>query len=126
MRPPLFLSEMGDILMFKSLEDIERYIELPEVKNSRVFDAEGTEFGLQISAVDTADQAIRWYAKLVQPVHVPVIRVVADIPLMTPRVEFEGILREYLSDSDLDTNLLRSMSLTDLVSYLESANRFTR
>ena len=126
MKTPLFLSEMGDISMFKSLDDIERYIEPYGLENDRVFDAEGTEFGLQIVAHEPADVASHWYSRLVQKIHVPVVRIVTDSPLPTPRVEFEGILREYLSDSELDMKLLQSMCMTDMVTFLESTNHFTR
>ena len=126
MKTPLFLSEMCDISMFKSLDDIERYIEPYGLEDGRVFDAEGTEFALQIVPLERPHGGSNWYSKLVPSVNVPIVRVVTDRPLPTPRVEFEGILREYLSDSELDTKLLQSMCITDMVSFLERTNHFTR
>jgi hypothetical protein len=41
MKPPLIVSDNGDVDLFESIEDLERYIESPDVSSLRAFDANG-------------------------------------------------------------------------------------
>lgn len=48
MKLPLFLFDGGDLSIFEKAEDLERYVESPDVDGYEVFDASGARFGFDV------------------------------------------------------------------------------
>ena len=50
MKPPIIVSDPGDISIFRSAEEAERYLELPDVKDGQtiVYDSEGRRLSLEV------------------------------------------------------------------------------
>jgi len=55
MAAPLILSDQGDVAVFETVRDLERYVESPDVAAYRVYDASGRRYffkGYRNSAMD--------------------------------------------------------------------------
>ena len=50
MKPPIIVSDPGNIYLFKSVQEAERYLEPPDVKDSQtiVYDSEGRRLSLEV------------------------------------------------------------------------------
>lgn len=91
MTPPLILCENGDVNLFEFVEDLERYVESPDIAAYRVFDANGDV--LHLTTEEPVSGKKRWL-NIVRRV-VPV-RIDVDAPRANAAGELESILRAFL------------------------------
>ncbi len=114
MKPPLFLSEQGDLQMFESLDDLELSVETPDVAGYRVFDSEGFEYGFEQQQIQPKGNLKKtWFGS----VQILPVRVNWSKPLATAPQEFDGILRQNLRELGLEADILHNMSMRDMVEF---------
>lgn len=118
MKLPLFLCENGDVDLFESVEDLEHYVESPDVADYRVFDASG-----DVLHLTTAQPATRQKGWLNIVRVVPVRVDVGESPVNAVD-ELEERLRDFLSRT-MGKSYHKS-ALPELLTALQATIGFTR
>ena len=88
MRPPFFAIEDGNVLMFRSKADLERYIESPDALALQVFDANGQRLSLHVDEPEQNGPA--W------AIHVSNVRLGSPENPVDGRAELKQALSEFL------------------------------
>lgn len=96
MKLPLILCENGDVDLFESIEDLERYVESPDIADYRVFDAAGDVLHLT-TAQPTTGQKGTGQKGWLNMVRVIPVRIDIGRPRMNAINELEKRLRDFLS-----------------------------
>lgn len=91
MKLPLILCENGDVDLFESIEDLEHYVESPDIADYRVFDASGDVLHLTTAQPTTGQKG--W----LNMVRVVPVRIDVGRPRMNAIDELEERLRDFLS-----------------------------
>lgn len=89
MKLPLILCDNGDVALFESVEDLERYVESPDIDSYRVFDANGDVLHLTTPASNKKSRS--W------GVQIDSVQVDADALRANAVKDLEGELRDFLS-----------------------------
>lgn len=66
MSTPLILSDQGDIAVFETVRDLERYVESPDVAAYRVYDATGRRYFFKGYRNPSRDSAVFQKVELVE------------------------------------------------------------
>jgi hypothetical protein len=115
MIPPLILFDKGDVLLFQSVDELQSYIESPDVSNYRLFDADGQVLSLSVVAPDPSRK---------KPIElVSVSRVVVGDSREKAATELELLLRDFLSRATGKNYM--GTSLHDLLVLLQTTIGFT-
>lgn len=117
MKPPLILIEGGDLTVFRSKTDLERYVESPDIHYYRVFDSQGAVLELSVSA-NESDPGLPGVAVLPVRLTIPGAPQTAREELATKIVAFLGAVAPHESTSD--------SSLERLIERLVGVVGFTR
>lgn len=120
MKLPLILCENGDVDLFESVADLERYVESPDIAGYRVFDANGDVLHLTTVQPQPASNEKGWLGV----VRVVPVRIDVDAPRVNAVEELEGLLRDFLSRAT-DKAYDRS-ALPELLTVLQATTGFTR
>lgn len=118
MTPPLILCENGDINLFEFVEDLERYVESPDIAAYRVFDANGDV--LHLTTEEPVSEKKRW----LNIVQVVPVRIDVDAPRANAAGELEGILRAFLIRAT--GKPYGQSALPELLAALQATIGFTR
>lgn len=118
MRLPLILCESGDVSLFESVEDLESYVESPDIAGYRVFDANGNLFHLT-TAQPTSNKTGTVHVIPVFPVRIDIV----ESPVNAAR-ELETLLRGFLLHAT--GTLYDQMILSELLGILQKTIGFTR
>jgi hypothetical protein len=89
MKPPIILSDEGDVALFESIEDFERYVESPDIASYRVFDAAGQVIRL---ATEHSTSAQSRSVNIV-----PVGRVTVSESQVNEIAQLETLVRDFLA-----------------------------
>lgn len=116
MSPPFILCDKGDVALFESIEDLERYIESPDIASYRAFDANGQVLCLMTMYPTPAPQ------KLVSIV--PVDRVTVSESGVHEVTELETLLRDFLFRAT--GQLFERGALPELLTVLRAENGWRR
>jgi len=116
MTPPFVLCDKGDVTLFESVDDLERYVETPDIASYRVFDASGQVFRLT-SAQPSSTQKGGFGL-------VSVSRVSVSESQVNDGAALEVLLRDFLQRAT-GRSFDRS-ALPDLLAALRATIGFTR
>lgn len=116
MKQPLILIDDGDVALFESVEDLEHYVESPDISNYKVFDAEGQRVNLTEASPIAIKQ--RLFGA------VSVSRIVASNSCISAVEELEELLRVFLHR--VTGNIYDNGALPELLKVLQAKIGYTR
>lgn len=118
MKPPLVLYDQGDLMLFESAEDLERYVESTDIIGYRVFDSNGDIVHLTTTP---SSSEVRNRMRIVR---IAPVRGSTNIPRINAEQELEDLLRTFLMRI---TGKSHNQSvLTELLAELQAVIGFTR
>jgi hypothetical protein len=118
MKLPLILSDNGEVNLFESVEDLERYVESPDIINYRVFDSNGDVLKLNTSPTPTRQKG------LFNIVRITPVQVVIGESHVNEVAELEERLREFLLRVTGKSYI--QSPLTELLTVLQTTIGYTR
>lgn len=122
MEPPIIVYEPGDVMIFQSVEDAERYLESPDVLENRyvAYDSEGTFLKLEAPQ----SRAIAFLGTSVVPVEK--VTISSGEPQPSHLEDLKQILRESLEHFSVPREWLQRATLNDLLTKSIELAGFTR
>lgn len=123
MKPPIIVTEPGDVDVFESVRDAERYLEAPSVKKGRlkVYDSEGHLLSLEQESVP--DVKLFGVALIIDPGTVKIGR---EESATTHKDELRGILVEFLMATGVDQESLEDATLENVLTQVITRQGFTK
>ena len=116
MSAPFILIDKGDVNLFESIKDLERYVESPDIAGYQVFGANGQV--LHLTTIHPASTPKRW-ANVVS-----VDRVTVSESRVHEIAKLEILLRDFLFRST--GKLFDQSALPELLTILQATFGFTR
>ena len=123
MKPPIIVTEPGDIDVFESVHDAELYLESPAVKEGRlkVYDSEGRL--LSLDQESTPDLKLFGVTLIVDPGTVKIGR---EESATTHKDELRHILVEFLIATGVDQESLEGATLENVLRQVITRQGFTK
>lgn len=118
MKLPLILCENGDVDLFESVEDLERYVESPDIAGYRVFDGSGDVLHLTTAQPTPGQKG--WLSM----VRIVPVRVDIGEARLNAADELEERLRDFLSRATGKS--YNQSALPELLTVLQATIGFTR
>ena len=122
-KPPIIVTEPGDVEVFKSVRDAELYLEAPEVKEGRLkaYDSEGRL--LSVEQESAPDLKLFGVTLIVDP---GVVKIGREESATTHEGELRHVLVEYLIRTGVDQNTLEGATLENVLAEVITRQGFTK
>jgi hypothetical protein len=123
MKPPIIVTEPGDVDIFESVLDAERYLEAPSVKEGRlkVYDSEGRLLSLEQESA--SDLKLLGVTLVIDPGTVKIGR---EESAVMHEGELRHVLVEYLSATGVDQKSLEGATLENVLAQVIKRQGFTK
>lgn len=122
MKPPIIVTEPGDIDVFKSVREAEIYLEAPDVKTGRikVYDSEGRLLSLEQESAP--DQKL-FGIVIVDP---GIVKIGREESATTREDELRHLLVKYLIATGVDQKSLEGATLENVLEQVIKRQGFTK
>jgi hypothetical protein len=118
MKPPIIVSDPGDIAIFRSVQDAERCLETPDVKEGRlkIYDSEGRLLSLE--AESEPDEPFLGLKSFMRGVDIGIVRIGREESPQTHGDELRQILVEFLIAIGANQESLWGTTLEDALAQV--------
>ncbi len=123
MKPPIIVTEPGDVVVFETVREAEVYLEAPDVKEGRLkaYDSEGRLLSLE----QESEPGLKLFGitLIVDP---GIVKIGREESFTTHKDELKHVLVEYLIATGVDQNSLEGATLENVLAQVITRQGFTR